>query len=268
MLIEYHTFTVLCGKFFLGAVMKVLGAIRNTVAQTLFDESCTHFESHTALSEDKYLSPRFSRLRVRTANLLTAIKAVKGTEALESADSARDADFKRVLSGLKGYRDLQLGEKSEAAEQVLKIIERHGGASVLTAPYADETALLFSIEQDLSTEGAKANLEKLDGVAEVLKKVFDENRAVKELSVANEKAAAAFSGAENATAIKKELISFFNGEILSYLELMKNSDDEYKALLDELSKATEKANASVPKRASAKKAEEKQPQAVQPHAVL
>ena len=235
--------------------MKISSNLRNVPAAALFEKCCTIFDNHSPLAENSYLKPRFVSANAKTKSLSDAIKCAKGTISLDEADAKLDTELKKLFSALYGYRDLPFPDKNEAAEFFLEILTRHGGKSILSKPYEEENALVTSIETEFSSDKAKAFLKLLEGVDVLSANVFEANKAVKALSVEKTKLSAAQSAEVNATAIKKELIAFFNGEILPYLDLMKNTEpDTYKAFAAEISEAVDKANDSIPRKTKKSKA--------------
>ena len=91
-------------------------------------------------------------------------------------------------------------------------------------------------------------MKALDGVGELASELFAANDEVKALNLRNTEAAA--SDEKTAYEIKKELVSYFNAEILPYLELMRGADKaEYGAFADGIFAAVAKLNATVPKKA-------------------
>ena len=237
--------------------MKASQNIKNTVASTMFDEIVEHYNSHASLAENAYLQPRMEHITSKKEQFLATINVAKPKLTREGEDKSRGFYFQSLYASLKGYSSLLIEKKKAAAEYFLEIINRHGGKKISSLPYDEETSTLFSVEKEFGTEEAKEKLAQLDGIEELAQKVFEANKAVKDLSVKNEKSSAGQKSEESATAIKKYLLNYLNEQILTYLTWAKNSEGaEVASFADEVFATISKANASTAKKAK------KQPQAV------
>ena len=233
--------------------MKFLSGLKNTVMYSAAEKSCMLYEKHTELAEEPMLKPRFAHVLARTVIFNDAIKSAREVIALEEEDAERDRAFTKLVSALRGYRDLPLEDKSEAASFFLEIVERHGGKAIISLPNDQETAILTSMESEFKSEKAKELLKKIEGVDTLCENVFLHNANVKELSVKKAQVAASNKAEVSATEIKKELVSYFNKQILAYLEVMKDmQSDVYSEFASEIFAVVKAANDTVPKKAEKK----------------
>ena len=229
--------------------MKFLSGLKNTVMYSAVEKSCSLFQKHTELSEEPMLKPRFTHVEERKVVFSDSIKASREVVALEEEDSERDRAFTKMVNGLRGYRDLPLADKSEAASFLLEIVDRHGGKGIVSLPNDQESAILTSMESEFATEKAKAMLEKVEGIDELAKALFLHNAAVKELSVKKAQVSVSSKEEVSATEIKKELVNYFNKQILGYLEVMSEmQSDLYGSFASEIFAVVKGANDTVPKK--------------------
>ncbi len=233
--------------------MKFLSGLKNTVMYSAVEKSCSLFEQHTELAEEAMLKPRFLHVAERKVVFSDTIKTSREVVALEEEDSQRDLSFSKMMNVLKGYRDMPFEDKSDAAAFFIEIVNRHGGKGIVNLPNDEETAILTSMESEFNSEKALDLLKKIDGVAELAKSVFLHNAKVKELSVKKAQVIASNKTELSATDIKKELVSYFNKQILGYLEVMSDmQSDLYGSFASEIFAVVKAANDTVPKK-SAKK---------------
>ena len=229
--------------------MKFIPSIRNAVMFSAVEKCVTLWNENTALAEEPKLKPMFSHVEKRNVDFNDSIKSAKESVVLEEEDSARDTAFSKLMNVLRGYRDVPLAKKSEAASVLLEIMERHGGRQILSRPYDEETGLLSSIKTEFESEKALEMQKELDGVQELASEVFLHNDAVKALSVKKVQLTAQTKTIESATAIKRELVNYFNQQILSYLEVMQTIDSEtYGDFAKAIFLAVKSANDSVQKK--------------------
>lgn len=233
--------------------MKFLSGLKNTVMFSAAEKSCMLYEKHAELASEPMLKPRFAYVLERTTVFNDAIKSAHESVTLEEEDSERDRAFTKLVSALRGYRDLPLEDKSEAASFFLEIVERHGGKAIISLPNDQETAILTSMENEFKAEKAKELLKKIEGIDTLCENVFLHNANVKELSVKKAQIAASNKAEISATEIKKELVSYFNKQILGYLEVMKDmQSDVYGEFATEIFAVVKSANDTVPKKAEKK----------------
>ena len=234
--------------------MKISMGIKNSVAERFFQDCLVFYQSYEALSKIDYLATRFSFIRLRLEKFVQMMKSAKATVSLEDSDLVRDGDFRNLMAALRGYAALPIPAKSEAAKILLEIIDRHGGSQIVFLPFNEESGVIDSIEEEFSR--SKEKIDTLEGVGELSSKLFESNKTVEELFRQNTRSSAASESEMSAHAIKKELISYFNAEIVPYLEMMKKLEpDTYSAFASDISKAISQANATAPKRDRSSKSE-------------
>lgn len=229
--------------------MRASQNLKNTVAATLFDEIVEHYASHASLAENAYLKERMGVVSEKKDLFLASIKSAKPKTTRESEDKSRAFYFQNLYASLKGYSSLLIESKKEAAAYFLEIINRHGGKKVTSLPYDEETSTLLSIEKEFSSEEAKAKFKEVEGCEELAEKLFAANHAMKSLSIKNEKSTAEQKAELSSTNLKKEVLTYLNEQIFSYLAWAKNSEGgELAIFANEAEIAVNKANASISKR--------------------
>ncbi len=232
--------------------MKVSSSVKNSAIATFFQDCCTIYEKYPELAEEVFLNQKFSQVKTQTDVLIALINSERTSYGLTEVDKKRDAAFKRTQQALKGYSVLPIDEKKESALFFLAIFNRHGNSRVLTQKYIDTSALIDSIEKECTSEIAKNHLKNLDGVEALFTVLFDANKDFKALFVNKESTMAEKNVAHSATAVKKELITLCNKQILPYLDAMRMSmPEKYKDLADKIESAVKTVNASTAKRVKA-----------------
>ena len=119
------------------------------------------------VAEDANLKAVMTDVERLSAALTTAIKSDKVTSSLDEADIARDEAVRNLSDALNGYAALSIPEKKAAAQNLLAIFQKYG-KSITTKNYAEESSLIESLLEDFSAADAKANVETLEGVGEII----------------------------------------------------------------------------------------------------
>ena len=197
------------------------------------------------LAEEAYLKQRFAYVAEQTDLLIEAIKSPRTKVSLSKKDAERSELFSRAINVLKGAAALPSDEKRKIGEEVLEVVERHGGKKFLQLPYKEKASVFDSLEKEFSSEKMKALTAKIDGLDELLSGVFALNKEVEAMSLDNSQK----SRTTSAYLIKRKIVAYFNKEILPYLSLMKNDKPAvYTAFADDIFAAVEKANQTAKKK--------------------
>ena len=193
------------------------------------------------VAEDANLKAVMTDVERLSAALTTAIKSDKVTSSLDEADIARDEAVRNLSDALNGYAALPIPEKKAAAQNILAIFQKYG-KSIITKNYAEESSLIESLLEDFSAEDAKANIETLEGVGEIIKNL---RSAQDSFNKANDEFThASVTKGQSASSVKKSLLEVLNTRLVPYLSAVALSGG-YKEFALKCGAEIDKANAAV-----------------------
>lgn len=198
-------------------------------------------DANGTMAEDANLKAVMTDVESLSAALTTAIKSDKVTSPLDEADIARDEAVKNLSDALNGYAALPIPAKKTAAQNLLAIFQKYG-KSITTKNYAEESSLIESLLEDFSAEEAKANIETLEGVGEIIKSL---RSAQDSFNKANDEFThASVTKGQSASSVKKPLLEVLNTRLVPYLSAVALSGG-YKEFALKCGAEIDKANAAV-----------------------
>lgn len=198
-------------------------------------------DANGTVAKDANLKAVMTDVESLSASLTTAIKSDKVTSSLDEADIARDEAVKNLSDALNGYAALPIPEKKAAAQNLLAIFQKYG-KSITTKNYAEESSLIESLLEDFSAEDAKANVETLEGVGEIIKNL---RSAQDSFNKANDEFThASVTKGQSASSVKKPLLEVLNTRLVPYLSAVALSGG-YKEFALKCGAEIDKANAAV-----------------------
>lgn len=198
-------------------------------------------DANGTVAEDANLKAVMTDVESLSAALTTAIKSDKVTSSLDEADIARDEAVRSLSDALNGYAALPIPEKKAAAQNLLAIFQKYG-KSITTKNYAEESSLIESLLEDLSAADAKANVETLEGVGEIIKNL---RSAQDNFNKANDEFThASVTKGQSASSVKKPLLEVLNTRLVPYLSAVALSGG-YKEFALKCGAEIDKANAAV-----------------------
>lgn len=198
-------------------------------------------DANGTMAEDANLKAVMTDVESLSAALTTAIKSDKVTSTLDEADIARDEAVRSLSDALNGYAALPIPAKKAAAQSLLAIFQKYG-KSITTKNYAEESSLIESLLEDFSAEEAKANIETLEGVGEIIKSL---RSAQDSFNKANDEFThASVTKGQSASSVKKPLLEVLNTRLVPYLSAVALSGG-YKEFALKCGTEIDKANAAV-----------------------
>ena len=172
-------------------------------------------DANGTVAEDANLKAVMADVESLSASLTTAIKSDKVTSTLDEADIARDEAVRSLSDALNGYAALPIPAKKAAAQSLLA---------------------------DFSAEEAKANIETLEGVGEIIKSL---RSAQDSFNKANDEFThASVTKGQSASSVKKPLLEVLNTRLVPYLSAVALSGG-YKEFALKCGAEIDKANAAV-----------------------
>ena len=197
---------------------KVKSTIRITEVDGLSDSVIRIFGADSKAQEDAFLKSQIAELTVLSDAITEAILKDKAVSNLDEADSKRDEAVRNLGALLSGYAVFPLEEKKAAAISLKAIYDKYAKSGILSASYVSESSMIESLIGDFSSAEAKASIEKLDGVAELVSAI----RAAQDNFTAANDAFVKAEGSKGASAssYKKPILSVINDKIVPYLNTM------------------------------------------------
>jgi len=197
---------------------KVKSTIRITEVDGLSDSVIRIFGADSKAQEDAFLKSQIAELTVLSDAITEAILKDKAVSNLDEADSKRDEAVRNLGALLSGYAVFPLEEKKAAAISLKAIYDKYAKSGILSASYVSESSMIESLLKDLSSAEAAADIEKLDGVAEIIAAI----RAAQDNFTAANDAFVKAEGSKGASAssYKKPILAVINDKIVPYLNTM------------------------------------------------
>ena len=197
---------------------KVKSTIRITEVDGLSDSVIRIFGADSKAQEDTFLKGQIAELTVLSDAITEAILKDKAVSNLDEADSKRDEAIKNLGALLSGYAVFPLEEKKAAALSLKAVYDKYAKSGILSASYVSESSMIESLLKDLSSAEAAADIEKLDGVAEIIAAI----RAAQDNFTAANDAFVKAEGSKGASAssYKKPILAVINDKIVPYLNTM------------------------------------------------
>lgn len=197
---------------------KVKSTIRITEVDGLSDSIIRIFGADSKAQGDAFLKSQIAQLTTLSDAITAAILQDKAVSNLDEADSKRDEAVRNLGALLSGYAVFPLEEKKAAALSLKAVYDKYAKSGILSASYVSESSMIESLLGDFSSAEAKASIEKLDGIGEMVAAI---RAAQDDFTAAND----AFVKAEgskgaSASSYKKPILEVINDKILPYLNTM------------------------------------------------
>ncbi|MBN2615156.1 MAG: hypothetical protein JXR71_05630 [Bacteroidales bacterium] len=199
-------------------ITKLIGNCRTTEVDAVA-QNITGAYKGTELSTDTYLSGLMTRLETEGVSLTAAIKRMNAESKLEAQDEVRDEAFRGLyylVFGLLHHPDETI---KAAAQQVFAVLD-HYGLTITDQSYASESSLVGSALNDLAQPEFQEPIALLSGCAESIAKLTTTEDDFEAARIAFEEEKAQESTLENATTIKKRVVSLINDKLVVYLLAM------------------------------------------------
>ena len=196
---------------------------------------------------DAFLDRTFAALEEQSGRMTTAINKSRILNDLDVKDEARDEAVRAVHYLVTGYLS-QVDKDVKSAAAVVNDVFQKYGLSMVNKNYATETALIESLLEDLDGENVRAALQLLPSLPQAVEALRAANAEFINARVAYEKERAT-SNAENASALKREILDTINRKIVVYLTAMDIADPErYSTLSAEIAQVINTNNETVRRR--------------------
>jgi hypothetical protein len=220
---------------------------RTTEVDAVSDRVIAEFEKGD-WSSDIYLTGIFTRLKPASLRLTTAVNRMKAESNLEAKDGIRDGKVRAIYYLIMGYLHHPDAVIRAAAEKVDAVFE-HYGVNIVLENYATESSLIESLLLDFAGEEMQTTIASLPGLSQLITELRVAQTAFEEALVIFEEEKADDKTKENATAIKKEVLSIINDKLIIHLRAMFQIDEtKYGAFAGAVAQIIDDVNLIVKKR--------------------
>jgi len=214
---------------------------------------------NSGLNTDSNLVKIFEPLQNASALLSAAINRLKVKSEQQTKDEVRDEKITGLYYLLVSFSHHPDAQIQQAALNLLGIFDKYGLA-MKDEGYTTESSLVNSLQGDFSKPEQQANIALVPQCAEYIAALDAAQTDFENTRVAFETARAEEGTLENATALKKEVISLINGQLVSYLNVMVQLDEPaYGAFARMVEEIISANNEVVKKRRKQEEPEEENP---------
>lgn len=179
----------------------------------------------TGLNTDPHLAGMFDALEPKSAMLTAAINRSKAESDLETKDEIRDEQVRALYYLITGFLHHPNADIRTAAQKVDKVFEKYG-VRITGESYATESSLITSMLEDLLKQNLVDAIALLSGCAEIIAALQTAQTNFETARISYEQEKAEESTKQNATAIKKEVLTLINDKIVVYMRAMEIVDEE------------------------------------------
>jgi hypothetical protein len=172
---------------------------------------------------DAYLVSTFAALDAGNTTLTLAIKRSKAESDLEEKDEVRDNQVRALYYLLNGFLYHPTKEIRDAAQLLMGLFNNYGLAMVGES-YATESSLIGSLLLDLAKPKYAGAIAALSGCADLIAQLQTAEDDFEQARITYETEKAKEGMVNNATIVKKEVLTILNDKIVVYLRAMEQVD--------------------------------------------
>ena len=199
-------------------------------------------------SADNYLSPIIKKISTTNSLLIEALKRLKVYSQMAEKDDVRDMAIKDLFKLVEGYTYIPIAEMQEAALLVNNILAQYG-LSIQNDDYAEESANIESLLNDLNKPNIVQAIAKLQGVPETITAANAAQNDFENLALQQAEGESVKNDLASASQLKKGSIADINNNLVGYLNTMaKVNPDTYKATAKTIAELIDKNNDLVKRR--------------------
>lgn len=206
----------------------------------------------SGVAADERLKAIIAKILAAVTALGLAIFRIKSESELKQLNSVRTAavrSFHHILGGFVLSSDESVKTEAEKVQAVFN----HYGLSMVGKSYGNETSLIISLLNDLSSNEMVARIAALPPLATALEQLKTAHDAFVASRLQYEKAKAKEGNNSTATVLNKEVRGLINNLLIS--ELLSSSvlsGDSFVEFADEVNQLIKDSNVEVKKRSSGK----------------
>ncbi|MBU0475574.1 MAG: hypothetical protein KKF62_15605 [Bacteroidetes bacterium] len=231
----------------MNALNKLTSISRTTEVNSVVSRIIFEYEK-TEWSSDTHLTGVFNLLKGKNEILTDSINRIKANSNLKEKDKIRDEKVRSVHYLILGFmHSPDLAIKS-AAQEVYKMYE-HFGLGIINQSYATASSLIHALLLEFSNASLQPSIVALPGLSQLIEELTTAQSEFDAASVIYDEEKAAEGTKENASKIKKEVLSLVNDKLVVYLRAMIQVDEaKYGELTRTIAQTIDDNNIAVNKR--------------------
>ncbi|MDM8159712.1 DUF6261 family protein [Labilibaculum sp. K2S] len=199
-------------------------------------------------SSDTFLNPIIERTSATNTKLIEALKRLKVYSQMAEKDDVRDSSIKALFKLVEGYVHIPIATMQEAALVVENVLQQYG-LSIQNEDYAEESADIDSLLNDLSKPDVVAAIAKLQGVPETIDALSTAQKDFENLALQQAEGESVKKDLASASQLKKEGIIEINDNLVGYMNTMaKVKPATYEATAKTIAELIDKNNELVKRR--------------------
>ena len=226
---------------------KISTISRNGDTSTLLDLILKTFDKND-WSADTYVTPIIARTSANNIAMTEALKRLNAYSQLAEQDDVRDMAIRALFKLVEGYMYMPIAKIKEAALVLNNILENYS-LSILNEDYAEESADIKSLLNDLSKPDILLAIAKLQGVAQTITSVDMAQKDFDNLALLQAEGESVKKDLASASQLKKASIAEINNNLVGYMNTMaKVNPAVYEATARTIAELIEKNNELVKRR--------------------
>ena len=199
-------------------------------------------------SADIYLTPIIGKISANNTALIEALRRLTIYSQMAEKDLVRDMAIRALFKLVEGYVHIPIAEMKEAATVVENILEQYG-LSIQHEDYAEESADIESLLNDLTKPAVLLAIAKLQGVPETITALNAAQKDFENVALQQAEGEGVKKDLASASMLKKESITEINDNLVGYMNTMaKVSPATYEATAKTIAELIDKNNELVKRR--------------------
>ena len=228
-------------------IKRVSASSRNGDASALLTLILGAFEKND-WSSDTYLTPVIEKISGLNTSLIEALNRLKVYSQMSERDHVRDMIVRSLFQLVEGYTYIPLADVREAALLVENVLQQYG-LDMQHEDYAEESANIESLLNDLGKSDIAAAISKMQGVGEIVTLLTTAQKDFEAVALQQAEGERVKKDLVSASNLKKEAIKEINDNLLDYMETMaKVKPDTYKSTAQIIAELIDNNNELVKRR--------------------
>ncbi|MGQ1910861.1 DUF6261 family protein [Marinifilum sp. RC60d5] len=228
-------------------IKKVSTSSRNGDTSALLTLILKAFASND-WSADLYLTPIIAKISETNTSLIEALRRLKVYSQMAEKDFTRDMAIRALFQLVEGYVYIPIPEMKEAALVVEAVLEQYG-MGIQNVDYAEESADIESLLNDLAKPDVVTAIAKIQGVAETISALAASQKDFENVVLQQAEGESVKNDLVSASQLKKNAIVEINTNLVGYMNTMaKVNPATYEATARILAELIDKNNELVKRR--------------------
>lgn len=206
-------------------------------------------------SSDTYLTPVIETVKEFNTSLIEALNRLRVYSQMAEKDHVRDMAIRSLFKLVEGYTYIPVAEVNEAALVIENVLVQYG-MDIQNEDYAEESADVESLLNDLNKTDVAAAIAKLQGVTEIISALSTAQKDFETVALQQAEGERVKKDLASASSLKKEAVKEINSNLVGYLNTMaKVNPDTYKATAQTIAELIDNNNETVKRRRNASEAD-------------